>query len=91
MEVAGLAFHPAGAACRALGQDWYLPAKDELATLYANQALGALTGSFSPARYWSSSQANNVHAWSKDFGTGAEDFPHGGKENAFLVRCVRMD
>jgi hypothetical protein len=67
--------------------DWYLPARNELNQLFSNRAA---IGNFRltvGARYWSSSEATNIFAWSQNFGTG---FQSGDTKNSALrVRCIR--
>jgi len=48
--------------------DWFLPSKDELAQLYANQDMGQW-GGFED-RYWSSSEYNTWYSWSQFFTAG---------------------
>ncbi|MGA3282671.1 MAG: InlB B-repeat-containing protein [Smithella sp.] len=50
--------------------DWFLPSKDELAQLYANQDMGQW-GGFED-RYWSSSEYNTWYAWSQFFTDGTQ-------------------
>jgi uncharacterized repeat protein (TIGR02543 family) len=50
--------------------DWFLPSKDELAQLYANQDMGQW-GGFED-RYWSSSEYNTFYAWSQFFTDGTQ-------------------
>lgn len=64
--------------------DWYLPARDELALLRTHQRK---IGGFLPTPYWSSSEFNATSAWMVDFSSGASFiFP---KETKRPVRCVR--
>lgn len=50
--------------------DWFLPSKDELAQLYANQDMGQW-GGFED-RYWSSSEYNTWYSWSQFFTDGTQ-------------------
>lgn len=50
--------------------DWYLPSRDELAQLYANQDMGQW-GGFED-RYWSSSEYNTWYSWSQYFTDGTQ-------------------
>lgn len=91
---AGAPYAAAGA-CRALGTDWYLPARDELDLLYTNKDEGVLSGSFNesgsfPAGwYWSSSEYNNVDARDQRFSDGYQSYY--SKNDGLSVRCVRRD
>jgi hypothetical protein len=67
--------------------DWYLPSKDELDTLYKNRIL---VGGLNPSVfYWSSSESYGGNAWSQHFGAGDQN-PNTGKiMNRFNVRAIR--
>jgi hypothetical protein len=77
--------------CRNIGADWYLPARNELSTVHSalcsNLAIPCNFGGFSSAFYWSSSQLDNVSAWSVNFPSGFDLL--GNKVNVRPVRCVR--
>lgn len=45
--------------------DWFLPSKDQLNTLYSQKAI---VGGFANEYYWSSTEFNNELAWSQVFG-----------------------
>jgi hypothetical protein len=66
--------------------DWFLPAKDQLDSMYVNLHLKGL-GDFSESLYWSSTQINPDNAWGQDFfdGTKVEQF----KSTEMKVRLVR--
>lgn len=67
-------------------RDWYLPAKDELAQLYAQRAL---TGPFAASWYWSSSQ-NDLdpgHAWGQYLNDGY--LANNSKNMIAFVRPIR--
>jgi len=64
--------------------DWYLPAKDQLNTLYAQKAT---VGGFVADLYWSSTEANTNAGWAQDFANGGQSGY--GKTYAHYVRCVR--
>jgi hypothetical protein len=71
--------------------DWYLPAKDELNTLYANRvAIGNFntSGNWPGSYYWSSTElSNGSGAWSQVFNDGYQyDYV---KIYTYSVRCVR--
>lgn len=75
MEAAGLAVHPAASYCRGYAgdghDDWYLPAKDELALAWMNRAV--LAGlAMDDEWYWSSSQQSTDYAWHQDFSDGTQ-------------------
>ncbi len=65
--------------------DWYLPSKDELNKLYINRAL---IGGFCTNYYWSSTESNNVNAWSQHFYNGYQSF--NGKYDKINMRAVRV-
>jgi len=64
--------------------DWYLPSKYELNLLYLQNTA---VGGFASAYYWSSTEFDDVHAWSQSFANGDQyrDYKH----NALYVRAVR--
>jgi len=64
--------------------DWYLPSKDELNKLYLNKTA---IGGFAAAYYWSSSEYNNVYAWSQFFDNGGQASLT--KNLTYYVRAVR--
>lgn len=67
--------------------DWYLPARDQLNTIYQNLHLLGF-GSFASSIYWSSTEFNQDRAWYQSFATGAQ----GNileKDQLFRVRCAR--
>lgn len=85
----GTGDHEAAQVCRDRGPDWYLPAIEELGTLYANRAqLGAADLPTSTSRYRSSSEDSNYHARIQRFSDGNQNNYY-GKYYAYLVRCVR--
>tara|TARA_R110002126_G_scaffold291802_1_gene459110 strand:+ start:8708 stop:9730 length:1023 start_codon:yes stop_codon:yes gene_type:complete len=66
---------------------WFLPAKNQLNTLYTNEAT---IGGFDSVDYWSSTEYVDMpssRAWSQNFGSGAQNFR--SKVNFYYVRCVR--
>jgi len=67
---------------------WFLPAKDQLATLRTNREA---IGDFVNDDYWSSTESSGtptLFAWYQSFGNGSQN--EGGKSNTFRVRCVRV-
>jgi len=73
--------------------DWYLPAEDELLTLYSNRfAIGGFhtTGAWFETVYWSSTEDSYDEALSRDFNTGSRYFTIKGAGGYTMpVRCVR--
>ena len=64
--------------------DWYLPAKDQLNTLYAQRAV---VGGFTANFYWSSTEDNSFGAWNQNFFNGYQGAS--GKYSGRYVRCIR--
>lgn len=98
MAVAGFDDHPAGEACRNIGAEWYLPARNEQNTIWNNLVDGApdddgddLTDDFffdiSGSYYWSSTEHNISAARNKRFSDGYQS--NFNKGNLLPVRCVR--
>ncbi len=89
---AGAQPHQAAQYCADLSvnghNDWYLPAQDELNTLYTNRAV---IGNFdtSPTYYWSSTEYTNANARIQRFSNGNQS--QDGKSIIYLVRCARTD
>lgn len=74
--------------------DWYLPSKLELNLMYNNIGRGAPApftniGGFQNGPYWSSTESNNLNAYSQHFGTGSTGFGT-SKSNAYSVRAIRQ-
>jgi prepilin-type N-terminal cleavage/methylation domain-containing protein len=69
--------------------DWYLPAKDELNTLYVNRVAirNFDTSSSDWPYYWSSTESDSYQAWMQYFDGSFQDY--GPKSTALRVRCVR--
>lgn len=100
MATAGTALHPAAEACRNMGPEWYLPARDELDLLYDNLVdqdgdstpggpLGSIfyfntAGSF----YYSSSEYSSQMAWRVRFTDGAQNIIF-KTTTGLPFRCVR--
>jgi len=64
--------------------DWYLPAKDQLHTLYGQRAV---VGGFTANGYWSSTESNSTDAWLQNINTGYQGTL--SKNAAYYVRCIR--
>ncbi len=104
MAAAGLADHSAAEACRNAGSEWYLPAQDELDTIWSNLVNGApdsspnnditddfffdISGSLPAGYYWSSSEITSTSARIQRFSDGNTTFTN-DKDYAHSVRCVR--
>ena len=90
----GQAAHPAAYYCKNLTtggyNTWYLPAKDELNTLYSNKSATpfATANSFVGSYYWSSTEGNGYGAWYQDL-SGGHQYNYGDKFNSSYVRAVR--
>ena len=83
--------HPAAEACRARGEQWYLPARDE-AALFANK--GSMIGGFSQSDYWTATKSSDGTAGGVSFSTAIYYAPPNGGSNVPViapngVRCVR--
>ena len=74
----------AGKACKALGDGWRLPTKDELNLMYLNKDR---IGGFANNNYWSSKVYLNDFAWLQFFYNGFQDVSV--KSNLNFVRAVR--
>ena len=74
--------YPAFKWCADLGEGWYLPAKEELLTIYSNKAAidANLTGQLSSSWYWSSTEydyrysAGDFCAWYVSMTNGYTDY-----------------
>ena len=64
--------------------DWYLPAKDQPNTMYAQRAT---VGGFTTGTYWSSNEANSDSAWNQYFANGNQNTS--SKSGVNRVRCIR--
>jgi hypothetical protein len=90
----GQAAHPAAYYCKNLTtggyNTWYLPAKNELNTLYSNKSATpfATANSFGGSFYWSSTELNGDYAGVPNLSNGN---PHDNslKNNSTYVRAVR--
>ena len=92
----GSAAHPAAYYCRALTtggyNTWYLPARNELNTLYSNKSAVpfATANSFVGGYFWSSTETDGTFACIQGF-TGGSQYSNGGygKDDGYNVRPVR--
>jgi hypothetical protein len=67
--------------------DWFLPSKDELDSLYKHKNI---VGGFSPVTYyWSSSESSASSAWAQSFMNGGQDSRPAKLRNEFNVRAIR--
>jgi hypothetical protein len=81
--------HPPAVACRALGEKWYLPSREEAVRLYQNRNVGNLTGTFPSGQYSTSTEFNSGDHFTVRFTDGL--WPTNWKGNPYIVRCVRSD
>ncbi len=89
-----LSNYPAFEACEDLNvanylgrDDWYLPAQDELDTLFDARNTGDFSGTFGSGWYWSSSEYFSLSARNQRFSDGGQNDPL--KSDTHAVRCVR--
>ena len=84
--------HPAAYYCKTLTlggyNTWYLPAKDELMTMYSNKSATPFATANSLVGYhWSSTEDNGSYAWLQGFSLGPQ---YGyNKDSSTYVRAVR--
>ncbi|CDZ76111.1 hypothetical protein BN59_00375 [Legionella massiliensis] len=83
---------PAAAFCESypgsFETDWYLPAIQELATIYSGLATLGF-GNFASTFYWSSTQSDIGKAWYYNFTTATNGANVDYKDIAYNIRCVR--
>jgi hypothetical protein len=91
----GSAAHPAAYYCRALTtggyNTWYLPAKNELNTLYSNKSAVpfASANSLENNIYWSSTENNGKYAWMQYMPLGGQ-YNYGNKSTgSYYIRATR--
>ena len=90
----GSAAHPAAYYCRALTtggyNTWYLPAKDEMTTLYSNKSATpfATANSFVGGYYWSSTEESGNTAWYRSMGPLYQERANKGV-GSYYVRAAR--
>ena len=90
--------HPAAYYCKNLStggyNTWYLPAKNELNTLYSNKSATpfatANAFTYSGAYYWSSTEYSSTLAWKQNLTNGYQN-QNGGKQwtGGYTTRAVR--
>ena len=77
----GQAAHPAAYAAKNLTtggyNTWYMPAKNEVITMYSNKSATpfATANSFVGSAYWSSTELIGLNAWSQNFSGGNQPAP----------------
>ena len=84
--------YPAFTWCRAKGADWYLPAKNELMSIYNNKSeisstLELYGDALTTGLYWSSTEYDEFCAWYVDMLDGYTD-ANFFKSSSFYVRAV---
>lgn len=88
--------YPAANSCKTLSSGgyntWYLPAKDELMTLYSNKSVTpfATADAFGAYPYLTSTEYNSSNAWYQKFNTGNQYY--GGSKTVggyFYIRATR--
>lgn len=67
--------------------DWFLPSRDELGLMYTNLKKNGL-GNFSNSSYWSSSEFDNLHAFTQYFSSGLQSCNN--KYHSYSIRAVRI-
>jgi hypothetical protein len=93
----GSAAHPAAYYCKSLTtggyNTWYLPAKDELRTIYSNKGFTPFATSdyisSSNAYYWSSSEVNSNGVWGLNMTNGGGGYGGSKATGDYYVRAVR--
>ena len=90
--------HPAAYYCKNLTtggyNTWYLPAIDELKTLYSNKSATpfATANAFTNSNYWSSTENTNIFAWFQNLSSGVQNNGSNGnyqKSYSAKMRAVR--
>jgi len=66
--------------------DWYLPAKDQLNTLYAQKNL---VGGFVSEIYWSSTEFDTADIWVQDFTDGIQNLDNSSDGANVHTRAIR--
>lgn len=90
-----LSKYPAFKWCVDLGTDWYLPALNELKTIYNNMsklnaALSKAGGTtLGTSNYWSSTEVNTEYAYPVNFSNGSSSYNSGTKSYESSKKQVR--
>jgi hypothetical protein len=66
--------------------DWFLPAKDQLATLYSQKTL---VGGFTTQIYWTSTEESVGSVWVQDFETGEQHLDNPSDGANVHTRAIR--
>ncbi len=84
--------HPAANACATKDlhghTDWYLPAKDQLNTIYQYVKDDIADYGFTSSFYWSSTQSSTYNSWCQSFSDGFQ-YIYYHKTSQYQVRSVR--
>lgn len=84
------AAHPAAAACRALGSDWYLPAIGELQLMRTAVASRLDPSWASTGNYWSSTQNQFNSGRAERYDPTSNSGANTSKSLSYNVRCVKQ-
>jgi hypothetical protein len=76
--------------CRSLGDEWYMPARDELLQLYAVKDIGVLNNTFQLHAYWASTEHSVTHAWRVWMTDGSSNNYRAKVYTDPYVRCIRQ-
>ena len=88
-KAAAAASHPAAAACRARGPEWYLPSSGELGVVYTNR--GSLGGAgLTSTSHWTSTESAAMTALIRN-PLSSTSTSTSNKTTALAVRCVRTN
>ena len=82
---------PAASACAALGNDWFLPSKNELNAMYIASTAPNNVASLQPSvtnAFWSSSQSRDNMAWQQYFNAVSQN-PTSKLSASLAVRAIR--
>jgi len=84
--------YDAAISCRSLGDEWYLPSRDELQILYDNRlSIGGFdySGAFPDNTYWTSTEATNKRTQRLRFSDGCWNCTSHSKTALLSFRCIR--